>query len=62
LVFTTNLLIFVFGGLIFGFSLWANLDQKFTQHLAEIMRQAKIDASFVEQLEQVNLFSVFGSF
>ena len=27
LVFTTNLLIFVFGGLIFGFSLWANLDQ-----------------------------------
>lgn len=50
-VFTTNLLIFLFGGLIFGFSLWANLDQNFAKHLTDIMRQAKIDASFVQQFE-----------
>ncbi|KAI6188170.1 Tetraspanin [Aphelenchoides besseyi] len=52
LVFTTNFLLFVFGGLIFGFSLWANLDQNFAQHLSELMRQAKIDVSFIDQLEQ----------
>jgi hypothetical protein len=50
-MFSTNLLIFVFGGLIFGFSLWANLDQKFAEHLTDIMRQAKIDATFVEKLQ-----------
>uniref|UniRef100_A0A914BZ70 Tetraspanin n=1 Tax=Acrobeloides nanus TaxID=290746 RepID=A0A914BZ70_9BILA len=50
LVFTTNLLLFVFGGLIGGFSLWANLDQDFARHLNEFAKQAHIDEHFVQEL------------
>ncbi|KAI1729436.1 tetraspanin family domain-containing protein [Ditylenchus destructor] len=51
-VFVTNLLIFVFGALVFGFSLWANLDEDFAKHLRELAVQAKIDSGFVEDLAQ----------
>lgn len=51
-VFVTNLLIFVFGALVFGFSLWANLDQDFAKHLRDLADQAKIDSSLVDDLAQ----------
>lgn len=39
LFFTANLLICTFGALIFGFSLWANLDKDFAQNLEKIARE-----------------------
>jgi hypothetical protein len=52
LVFIANFLIFVFGGLIFGFSLWANLDDQFSRHFQDLARQAKVDGTFVDELSQ----------
>jgi hypothetical protein len=52
LVFVTNLLIFIFGALICGFSLWANLDQNFANHLRDLAKKANIDDAFVEELAQ----------
>uniref|UniRef100_A0AC34PW04 Tetraspanin n=1 Tax=Panagrolaimus sp. JU765 TaxID=591449 RepID=A0AC34PW04_9BILA len=49
-VFITNLLLFIFGGLICGFSLWANLDKNFALHLSEFARQVKISDEFVDDL------------
>lgn len=49
-VFITNLLLFIFGGLICGFSLWANLDKNFALHLSEFARQVKISEEFVDDL------------
>jgi hypothetical protein len=36
-----------------GFSLWANLDRKFADHLSELAKGAKIDDSFINDLAQV---------
>jgi len=49
-VFATNLLIFICGGLICGFSLWANLDKNFALHLSDFARQVKISDEFVDDL------------
>ncbi|KAE9552765.1 hypothetical protein FO519_004027 [Halicephalobus sp. NKZ332] len=49
-VFATNLLIFFCGGLICGFSLWANLDKNFALHLSDFARQVKISDEFVDDL------------
>ncbi|TKR68211.1 hypothetical protein L596_024225 [Steinernema carpocapsae] len=43
LVFSTNFLIFAFGALTLGFSLWANLDNGFTKHLYELVNQLGLD-------------------
>ncbi|VDN53598.1 unnamed protein product [Dracunculus medinensis] len=39
LFFSANLLICVFGGLIFGFSLWANLDKNFAVNLEKLTKE-----------------------
>ncbi|CAJ0954040.1 unnamed protein product, partial [Mesorhabditis belari] len=38
LFFLVNLLICIFGALVFGFSLWANVDKNFSQHLSDFIR------------------------
>uniref|UniRef100_A0A0R3RQT6 Tetraspanin n=1 Tax=Elaeophora elaphi TaxID=1147741 RepID=A0A0R3RQT6_9BILA len=43
LFFTANLLICLFGGIIFGFSLWANLDKDFAAKLEEARQIHKED-------------------
>ena len=55
-VFIANFFIFLFGGLIFGFSLWANLDQNFARHLTNLAKQANIDDNFIDDLAQVVFF------
>ena len=50
LVFIANLLIFIFGGLLFGFSLWANLDQNFDQHLREFAQKMQISGDLVDEV------------
>jgi len=52
LVFIANLVIFLFGGLIFSFSLWANVDQKFAEHFSELAKTAKVDTHFLDDLSQ----------
>jgi len=52
LFFLINFAIFLFGGLIFGFSLWANLDQNFSGHLNEFAQKTKLDGKFVQELAQ----------
>ena len=55
LLFATNLLIFTFGILIFGLSLWANLDEKMLSHLNDVFQQAHIDNSWLNYIEQVGV-------
>uniref|UniRef100_A0A1I7WJW0 Tetraspanin n=1 Tax=Heterorhabditis bacteriophora TaxID=37862 RepID=A0A1I7WJW0_HETBA len=51
LFFFVNLLICIFGALIFGFSLWANLDQNFGSHLADFVR--KVDGSNPIHIDEI---------
>lgn len=53
LVFISNLLIFIFGGIIFGFSLWANLDPNFAGNLGTFAKVVSLDNTFVDDLAQV---------
>uniref|UniRef100_A0A914RFF7 Tetraspanin n=1 Tax=Parascaris equorum TaxID=6256 RepID=A0A914RFF7_PAREQ len=43
LFFSANLLICFFGGLIFGFSMWANLDKDFAANLEKFARSVHHD-------------------
>lgn len=43
LFFSANLLICLFGGLIFGFSMWANLDKDFAANLEKFARSIHHD-------------------
>lgn len=52
LVFIANLLIFIFGAMLFGFSLWANLDSNFDVHLRDFAQKLKIDGHLVEEVAQ----------
>jgi hypothetical protein len=45
-----NFLLFFFGSLIFGFSLWANLDKNFALHLSEFAKQANVNEEFIDDL------------
>uniref|UniRef100_A0A7E4ZPW6 Tetraspanin n=1 Tax=Panagrellus redivivus TaxID=6233 RepID=A0A7E4ZPW6_PANRE len=62
IVFLVNLLLFVFGSLICGFSLWANLDKNFAVHLSDFARQVKINEEFVDDLAkyQASLWVLVG--
>ncbi|KJH40982.1 tetraspanin family protein [Dictyocaulus viviparus] len=51
LFFLFNLLICIFGALIFGFSLWANLDKNFGAHLAEFIR--KVDGADHQHIDEI---------
>ncbi|VDP16316.1 unnamed protein product [Heligmosomoides polygyrus] len=51
LFFLVNLLICVFGALIFGFSLWANLDKNFGSHLADFVR--KVDGADHTHIDEI---------
>lgn len=57
-LFIANLLIFIFGGLIFGVSLWANLDKNFGSHLRDFAHEVKIETPFINELSKVN-FNIF---
>ncbi|CAD5215350.1 unnamed protein product [Bursaphelenchus okinawaensis] len=52
LLFICNFGLFLFGALIFSFSLWANLDQNFTTKLSDLMTKAGLNPDYVEELEQ----------
>lgn len=52
LVFIANLLIFIFGAMLFGFSLWANLDKNFDVHLREFAQKMQIDEKLVDEMAQ----------
>jgi len=52
LMFAANLVIFVFGGLIFGFSLWSGVDEKFTDHFQQLAKQLKLEGPFLDNLSQ----------
>ena len=52
MVFVANLLIFIFGGLLFGFSLWAQLDNNFPAHLREFAQKVQIDPVLIEEVAQ----------
>ncbi|KAF7633867.1 Tetraspanin [Meloidogyne graminicola] len=49
-LFTTNLLTFVFGGLLFSFSLWANLDRNFSSHLRDFTQKIKLYNELVDKV------------
>ncbi|CAK5080633.1 unnamed protein product [Meloidogyne enterolobii] len=49
-LFTTNLLIFIFGGLLFSFSLWANLDRNFASHLHDFTQKIKMYNELVDKV------------
>ena len=51
-VFISNLLIFLLGGLIFGVSLWANLDSNFSDNLSRFSKLVSLDEAFVDELAQ----------
>ncbi|CAI5456778.1 unnamed protein product [Caenorhabditis angaria] len=51
LFFIVNLLICICGGLICGFSLWANLDRNFSEHLDQFVR--KIDGGSMEHINEI---------
>ncbi|CAB3401105.1 unnamed protein product [Caenorhabditis bovis] len=51
LFFIVNLLICIFGALVCGFSLWANLDKNFGSHLADFVRQ--IDGQDYHHLDKI---------
>ncbi|EPB79477.1 tetraspanin family protein [Ancylostoma ceylanicum] len=51
LFFLVNLLICIFGALIFGFSLWANLDKNFGSHLADFVR--KVDGADHTHIDEI---------
>lgn len=51
LFFLVNLLICIFGALIFGFSLWANLDKNFGSHLADFVR--KVDGTDHSHVDEI---------
>lgn len=55
LFFSANLLICVFGGLIFGFSLWANLDKNFAVNLEKLTKE--IHQENLNMLSKVGFFS-----
>ena len=67
LFFFSNLLICIFGGLIFGFSLWANLDHNFGSRLAEFIKNIDgADHAHLNDIAKVrsmllflNLFLIF---
>lgn len=55
LFFLVNLLICVFGALIFGFSLWANLDKNFGSHLADFVRKVDgADHTHIDEIAKVS--------
>uniref|UniRef100_A0AC34GUR9 Tetraspanin n=1 Tax=Panagrolaimus sp. ES5 TaxID=591445 RepID=A0AC34GUR9_9BILA len=45
-----NFFLFFFGSLIFGFSLWANLDKNFALHLGEFAKQVNVNEEFIDDL------------
>uniref|UniRef100_A0AC35FPS5 Tetraspanin n=1 Tax=Panagrolaimus sp. PS1159 TaxID=55785 RepID=A0AC35FPS5_9BILA len=45
-----NFFLFFFGSLIFGFSLWANLDKNFALHLGEFAKQVHVNEEFIDDL------------
>ncbi|VDL73661.1 unnamed protein product [Nippostrongylus brasiliensis] len=51
LFFLVNLLICILGALIFGFSLWANLDKDFGSHLADFVR--KVDGTDHTHIDEI---------
>ncbi|KAL7079392.1 hypothetical protein ACQ4LE_001078 [Meloidogyne hapla] len=51
-VFITNFLIFLFGGLLFGFSLWANLDKNFDKNFREFAQKLNLDNKIIDLLAQ----------
>ncbi|KHJ98401.1 tetraspanin family protein [Oesophagostomum dentatum] len=54
LFFLVNLLICIFGALIFGFSLWANLDKNFGSHLADFVR--KVDGADHTHIDEISKY------
>ncbi|KAK6026884.1 tetraspanin family protein [Ostertagia ostertagi] len=56
--FLVNLLICVFGALIFGFSLWANLDKNFGSHLADFVRKVDgADHTHIDEIAKPDCFT-----
>lgn len=53
LLFGVNFLLFLFGGIVFGVSLWATLDKNFLDHLEEFAQKMKLDEALVEELSKV---------
>lgn len=53
-IFISNFLIFVLGSLIFGVSLWANLDNNFSENLKKFAKIVSLDESFVNELAKVS--------
>uniref|UniRef100_A0AC35TT26 Tetraspanin n=1 Tax=Rhabditophanes sp. KR3021 TaxID=114890 RepID=A0AC35TT26_9BILA len=51
-VFVSNFLIFFFGGIIFAFSLWANLDSKFSVHLRDYCESFGVDNMYADELSK----------
>lgn len=58
LFFTANLLICLFGALLFGFSLWINLDKNFAQKLEEIREIHKEDITVLTKVSK-HIFNFF---
>ncbi|KAE9415627.1 hypothetical protein Angca_007635 [Angiostrongylus cantonensis] len=54
LFFLVNLCICIFGALIFGFSLWANLDKNFGSHLADFVR--KVDGADHRHIDEISKY------
>ncbi|CAJ0608954.1 unnamed protein product [Cylicocyclus nassatus] len=54
LFFVINLLICILGALIFGFSLWANLDKNFGAHLADFVR--KVDGADHTHIDEISKY------
>lgn len=54
LFFIVNLCICIFGALIFGFSLWANLDKNFGSNLADFVR--KVDGADHRHIDEISKY------
>ena len=52
LLFVANFAIFTLGALLFGFSLWANLDKNFDAHLREFAQKVQVDEKLVDEIAQ----------
>ncbi|VDN17761.1 unnamed protein product [Gongylonema pulchrum] len=60
LFFAANLLICTFGALIFGFSLWANLDKDFAQNLEKLAKEIQHEDINVLAKYQASLWVLVG--
>ncbi|KAL3110758.1 hypothetical protein niasHT_011263 [Heterodera trifolii] len=52
LFFLANFALFLFGCLLFAFSLWANLDQNFSRNLHDFAQQTKLDGKFIDEIAE----------